>query len=441
MVRRVARRRHGRSPRRTAGIIAIATTLSLVGSGCLAAPHRLWLPGSPIPGTHTAPPKPPASGTPVGVVAKTVSCSVPAAGADFTLVNPQAVGLDPAAVTRAINEVGPPTAASLRIYRNNCLIGRTVSDQNSAHEPQQLYSMTKSIVALVVGRAVTLGKVGVTDPIGRYLPNLDAAHGAITIKDLLTQTSGLRFGWANDLAGSVEDSVGQAMSMPFVHARGTHFEYAQTTVTTLLAAVERAVGEDIQQFAQRELFAPIGIARNEWTWAHDGAGNTQGYAWLDMTPVALARLGTMVIERGRWDGRQIIAEQFIADMSRSSGPNPGYGYLTMVNSGAWYFDSFGLARKNHRRNLAAPPDMIGFSGLFDQWVFMVPSLDLVIVRTGFFGTTAWPHRLFRTLLPGVDGLDYRDPGPAPDEPEFTIDLQSLVDVGELIRRNDAIRPR
>src|SRR4051794_36405272 len=161
------------------------------------------------------------------------SCALPSPGHDFTATSPASVGVDPAAVDAAIARLAPQFTVSLRIYRHNCLIGQTANDATAADAQASLFSMTKSVVGLGVGRAVTLGKLSVDDPIGRYLPGLDAAHAAITVRDLLTETSGLKFAWVNDLAGSAEDSVGEAMSMPIIHPPGTYFEYAQTTVTTL----------------------------------------------------------------------------------------------------------------------------------------------------------------------------------------------------------------
>jgi CubicO group peptidase (beta-lactamase class C family) len=301
--------------------------------------------------------------------------------------------------------------------------------------------MTKSVVALGVGRAIALGRLGLDDPIGRYLPEADAAHGAITVRELLTQTSGLRFAWVNDLLGSTEDSVGEAMSMPIVHPPGTFFEYAQTTVTTLALVVERAVGEDFQTFMATELFEPIGIPTGSWTWAHDGVGHTQGYAWLEMRPIDMARLGTLALDRGRWDGRQLIDAAYIGEMGAATPTNGGYGFLAQTNAGPWHIGTFGGVRKERRVIPSAPVDTLIFSGFLEQATYVVPSLDLVIVRFGLPPDAQWKDRLFRQLLAGFPDAPPQSTGPLPPADPIELDWNQILDIGDLIRRNDAMAGR
>ena len=365
-------------------------------------------------------------------------CEDPAPGADFEPVAPQEVGIDPAAVRATIDQLATPVTTSFRIYRYGCLVGQTRRDLTSATEPAQLFSMTKSVVGLAVGRAVTLGLVGLDDPIGRYLTGLDPAHGAITVRQLLTQTSGLRFAWANDLAGSTEDSVAQAMSLSFAHQPGTFFEYAQTTVTTLTAVVASAAGRDFQSFVSAELLEPLGIRPGTWTWAHDGAGNTQGYAWLQMRPVDVARLGTLVLRRGTWRGHRLLDESYVDELDDGTAANPGYGFLVQTNAGRWNIGTFGGQRKEHRVVPSAPADTVLFSGFLEQGTFVVPSLGLVIVRLGFPPEGGWRDHIFRNLLPGIpEAAPFEGPLASPDG--IDIDWNALIDVGELIRRNDARR--
>src|SRR5699024_7390993 len=112
-------------------------------------------------------------------------------------------------------------------------------------------------------------------------------------------------------------------SLPFDHPPGSYFEYAQTPVTLLAAVVEAAAGQDLQDFAAAQLFEPIGITRDRWWWSRDAAGHTVGYASLSMRPVDLARLGTLLLDGGRWGPRQLIDPGYVDAMSASSPANPG----------------------------------------------------------------------------------------------------------------------
>ena len=203
------------------------------------------------------------------------------------------------------------------------------------------------------------------------------------------------------------------MALPFAHEPGTFYEYAQTTVTVLGAVVEAAVGQDLQAFAQAELFGPLGIPRDRWSWQRDVAGHTIGFAALAMAPVDLARIGTLLAHDGQWGDRRLIDPGYVAAMGASSATNPGYGYLLWTNRGDSFITPSSLARRTKDRPWlpAAPRDLFALSGMFDQFVWVIPSLDMVVVRTGFFGPSNWGHEFFRILMRGVRDADIPDPGP------------------------------
>lgn len=376
-----------------------------------------------------------------GIAAGEARCELPDAGADFERVSPAEVGVDAGATRRTVQIQSTPLTGSFRIYRHGCLIGRTAADDESAQEPAQLFSMTKSVSSLVVGRAITLGHLSLDDQIGTYVPEADAEHARLTVRELLTHTSGLRFGWLNDLAGSTEDSVGQALALPFAHEPRTDFEYAQTTVTLLLYVVQQAVGEDVQAFASRELFEPIGIRPGSWTWWRDGAGHTHGYSWLLMSPVDVARLATLVLDDGVWRGRRLLDTAYVAELGASTPTNPGYGLLTQTNQGDWHIGTFGDVRKERPVVPKAPRDTVLFSGFLEQAAFIVPSLDVVIVRVGLPPGGNWRNDIFTELLPGIPGARPAVEGPTPPSDPIEWSWSQIADLGELMERMREIDAR
>ncbi len=225
--------------------------------------------------------------------------------------------------------------------------------------------------------------------------------------------------------------------------RGTQFVYAQTAVTALVAVVEAAVGEDFQSFAGRELFRPIGIPDTEWTWQRDSAGRTQGFAFLEMSPRSFARIGSLMLEQGRWGGRQLIAESYFAEGRAGTAANPGYGFLWMTNRGERHIDTGPALQRRERRWIRSlPEDAFGLTGMFDQHVVVVPSLDIVVVRMGLpadlfadplgdidLHRPGWDHRFYRMLMAAVTDVDVpdagdwtKDPDPPPIEPKYLIDF-------------------
>src|SRR5688500_20275886 len=119
--------------------------------------------------------------------------------------------------------------------------------------------MTKSVPARLRGRAVTPNRYGPKRPLRHLYPEADEAHGRVRPTHLLSMTTGTHRNWVRDLSPQ-EDRVKDALSLPFDHKPGKHWEYQQSNVTWLLNSVERAVGTtDIQGLAQYNLITPLGL--------------------------------------------------------------------------------------------------------------------------------------------------------------------------------------
>ena len=376
-----------------------------------------------------------------GTVTWRVPCPDPAE--EFGVADPDEVDLDPAAVADAIDYAGARLSQSIRVYRHGCLIARGGRDTEMAGVPQPSWSMTKGVVSIVAGAAVQQGRLGVDDPIGTHLDGLDARHAAITVRQLLNQTSGLEFAWLNDLnLASTADSAMVTLERPFEFEPGTTFRYAQTTVTAMVAVVEAAVGEDFQAFARREVFRPIGIPDTDWSWERDGSGRTQGFAFLSMTPRSYGRLGALLLGNGAWNGRQLLSADYVAQGSQGTAANECYGFLWWTNDGDSCRAGAPGSNTNARRMIpSAPADLISLSGLFEQNVFVIPSLDMVVVRMGLpvdliddprgqvqAQNPDWDFRFFRYLLTGLRDRPYEDPGEwVPDPPDPPLDWSEVFD--------------
>jgi CubicO group peptidase (beta-lactamase class C family) len=296
------------------------------------------------------------------------------------------------------------------------------------------WSMTKAVTAMVVGRAVTLHKFDIDKPIGPLFPEADKAHGALTARQLLTMSSGLHLTWIRDFNGTelMPNRVRDAMSLKFDHKPGRWWEYEQSPVVVALIAVQRAVHQDIQDWAQANLFGPIGITRDQWTWDRDRAGNTQGWAHLKMVSPAWARLGYLMLHNGNWNGRQLIARSYVKQASSSSPANHAYGFFFWLNGK----DSFVMPATNGHDSgrgwivPKAPKDMFLLAGQDEQRIYIIPSLDMVVVRLGQKGShdpdfriNFWTSRggeldngLMRLVQLAVTDKHTKDPGAYQDAP-------------------------
>ncbi|MDT4938761.1 MAG: hypothetical protein QOG80_2432 [Pseudonocardiales bacterium] len=370
-----------------------------------------------------------------GPVAATtaLSCALPASGTTFGTATPQAESIDPAAVRMALAYADTHLRLSVQIFRNNCLIGGSPLNAVTSNIPWEIFSSTKSVVSMLTGIAFDRHKLALDDPIGRYLPTGhgwgDAAHRAITIRDLLTETSGTRESiLAEFVSVGVDPDIAQeALAQPIQHTPGSYFEYNQRDPDLLAYVVQRAVGQDLQTFAQSYLFGPIGIPAHSYRWLRDRSGNTYGYANLFIPPTQFAKLGLLLQNGGLWRGQRIVSTSYL-DQARVNQPtNPCYGFLLWHNGGTSCTGANIPAAQTVSGPLigSAPPDLFAMVGALQQNNFMIPSLHMTVTWTGVLGDTALNlsgllsagpssnlfYNFFRILMSGVRDVHVPDPGP------------------------------
>ncbi|BAW03591.1 beta-lactamase family protein [Nocardia seriolae] len=362
-----------------------------------------------------------------GVAGATPSarCATPA-GREFQRAAPEATDVDSDRLADALDFAASRNRLNVQVFRHNCLIGAGPVNAETGGVPWNVWSVTKSVVSLLAGIAWDRGKLDIGAPLDSYLPPGigDAEHRAITVRNLLQETSGLRVGAVTEGITAIVPidpfSAVQALGVPFDDPPGTAFQYSQRNVDLLSYVIELAVGEPLQQFAQQELFGPIGIQRGDYYWARDRSGHTYGYAHLFIPPADLARLGMLVAEQGKWNGRTVVSAEYLKQATTESDTNPCYGYLFWTGPGCAENPEF------------LPSDMYSMSGLGLQHVFVVPSLDLLVVWTGFFGVHSTqgpggilqyfgepPHEFFRRLLAALRDNPIPDPGPYVEAPLST----------------------
>jgi len=353
-------------------------------------------------------------------------CGFP--GASWKAQSADRLGLDPDKLQEALDFATVHSSETVLVLRHGCLAGSSRLDPVTSELALDGWSMTKSVTALLVGRAVTLGKLNIDRPIGYLFPEADRAHGRLTPRQLMHMSSGLHLHWTRDFNGTplMPDRVRDALSLPFDYKPGTRWVYHQSPVSLLGEAVTRAVGKDLQAFAQKELFGPIGIATGSWTWDRDRAGHTEAWAHLQMRSMDWARLGTLVLHRGNWNGRLLISKAYMRQMLTSSPSNHAYGFLTWLNGK----DSFVMPSTNGYDAgkgwviPKGPKDMVLFAGQDEQRTYIIPSLDMVVVRLGQKGSreadfrvSFWTARsgeldneLLRRIQLAVTDKKIKDPG-------------------------------
>jgi CubicO group peptidase (beta-lactamase class C family) len=282
---------------------------------------------------------------------------------------------------------------SLLVVRNGYLVSEIYVYPYSAGQVHFIASVTKSVIGALVGIAIQKGDIkDIQQPLFSLLPeqgvaNLDDQKKAIKLEDLLTQTSGLDC-HENPAPGEAFMEASQnwvqfMLDQPVVARPGTNFNYCSGAVHLLSAVIQKATGMSAREFANQNLFAPLGIGSiSEARWPSDPQGVTTGGYGLALTPGEMAKLGYLFLNQGQWDGETIVPAEWVA-ASTSSHANQGdkkeYGYLWWIDpQGKWY---------------AA----LGRAG---QHIFVYPAENLVVVFTSDL-----PFTNDADLIPLQDLLD------------------------------------
>ena len=237
---------------------------------------------------------------------------------------------------------------------------------------QDVQSVTKSVLSLLFGIALGEGRIRRVDGlVAERLPEMprltaDAHAQRLRFAHLLTMTAG----WPGDETArrDRDDDLRYIVRRPFVSAPGVRFAYDNGAANLLALALARAVGQRLSDYARPRLFAPLGITR--FAWARGGNGHDFGALGLRLTARDMLRVGELVRQQGRWQGRALVPADYLnaATQRQNAGGPPtgtGYGYLWWVGT---------PSRKGAGATLMA-------SGYGGQWIWIDPALDMVAVAT------------------------------------------------------------
>ena len=257
---------------------------------------------------------------------------------------------------------------------------------------QTSMSMAKSVLSALVGIAIGEGRIGsVEDPITRYVPELaerDRRFGRITLRHLLTMTSGLRYEesggpWGDDTATYYAPDL-RALALrrtEVVEEPGRRFHYNNFNPLLVGLALERATAMPVTTYLERKLWRPLGMeADGSWSLDSGHSGFEKMESGLNGRPVDLAKFGLLFAQDGRWRGRQLVPRGWVEDRTLVStrfarAPAPSYQYFWWV--------------QDDRR----PPARFA-RGKYAQHLYVVPESDLVLVRFGRdVGYPHWPELL------------------------------------------------
>ncbi len=255
------------------------------------------------------------------------------------------------------------------IVKDGVIVNEYYKDGYDAESTFPIHSCSKSITSAILGIALDEGLIADPDePITAYFPELSRSDSAwkkeITIRHLLTHTSGLRSTedrWYEWRAAS--DWLEDVLDGPIYYKPGTVFDYSTGNTHLLSAIVQKAAGETLYEYGKARLFDRIGMESIRC--GTDAQGISDGGNGFTLTARDMARFGLLYLNRGKWEGEQIISEEWINESTTTQFDNSNradYGYQ-------WWVRSFG----GHPAYFA--------QGHGCQFIFVVPDLDLVVTFT------------------------------------------------------------
>lgn len=220
-----------------------------------------------------------------------------------------------------------------RTAADACLVvrrGRIVGEWYRTGVPDTLAAMssTKSVTGLLTMMLLADGKLRSLDaPVCHFVATwCDAPRRRVTVRHLLTMTAGIPTMPQAPAVGSADDPNAFVSGLRPIARPGTRWMYSNEGVQLLSPILERAAGEPIQRYAARRLFGPLGM--RDTRFHVDAQGHAATYANLITTPRDFARLGVLVLQRGRWQGQQIVPAALIDSLVLpSQRMNPDYGML------------------------------------------------------------------------------------------------------------------
>ena len=252
------------------------------------------------------------------------------------------------------------------------------------------FSVAKSFVSALVGISIDEGLVdSVDDPITKYIPELqnkDSRYSAITIKNLLSMASGLRYleeetPFSDDTKTYYDPNLrAVALSAVIEGEPGERFHYNNYNYLLLGIILERATGMPVAKYMEEKLWKPLGMeAPASWSLDSETNGFEKMESGINARAIDFAKFGRLYLNNGsNWNGEQTISEKWIStstSANSTSDPSMEYQY------GWWIYPPQDDVDNNRR---------FSARGNLGQFIYVAPEERLVIVRHGYdFGNVNW----------------------------------------------------
>ncbi|MCX7921194.1 MAG: beta-lactamase family protein [Clostridia bacterium] len=319
--------------------------------------------------------------------------------------DPIVQGVNPEYLKRADLHLSNTNACSFIVIRDGKIVFEKYYNGVDKTDITNTYSITKNIVAALIGMAIENQYIKSTEQkVSEFFPeyfgegeDIDARKNELTIKHLLTMTSGFQENWSE--WGEKQNRISYAINQPIKYPPGEKFQYANTAYHLLSGVLAKSAKKTTLAIAEESLFQPLGIKNKRWE-ADQQQYNT-GYANLYLSPRDIARFGLLYLNNGMWEGKQIVPKSWVKESLQahtyidSEIPDTakiGYGYNWFMQKikgcTVYYVSSYG-----------------------GQNLCIIPDMEAVVVITGIPGKPAdqatfdFKNILEDYIIPAVKGSE------------------------------------
>lgn len=310
----------------------------------------------------------------------------------WSTASPDELGLRARAIDRAATRARRAKSSCFAVVRGDQVAGEWNWESNRGTS-REVFSVTKSVAATLVGIAERDGLLSVDDRVAAYVPQWRGTRSAdVTIREILSNESGRFWSEESDYVRLVQakNRTRYAVGLDQQYAPGSSWAYNNAAIQVLDAVLSEATGRPTDEFAEERLFEPLGMTHSRLT--RDAGGSTAVFFGMRTTCLDLARFGRLYLEEGVVDGERLLSPRFVRDaVTRpSTEHNAAYGYLWWLNRRGPLrgslddLDASGQPLAGGTGQLApgAPERLYAALGLGGQVLLVDPGTDTLVVRLG-----------------------------------------------------------
>lgn len=307
---------------------------------------------------------------------------------------PSSEGIDSRLIMNVINdaEMNSCEIHGLMILKHGKLLFEAYNEPYRREISHIMHSFTKCLTNTAVGLAYTMGVLELKDPVLKYFPEYakDANEylQKVTLHNLITMRSGQeRSIGGNEWRPLKTSWLKEYFQVPFVFEPGSKYMYSSGNSYILSAIVQKVTGVSCRELIEQKLRKKIGLS--DFTWSESPEGICSGGNGVSLTVEDMARIGQLYLQKGKWDGDQLLSEQWI---------DYAFGYLDAVERTP--------EEPEYNFHWEHTGDIWSAKGMFGQTCAVIPNLDMVIALTAADQNDSFVQSIQKKLIDPLNSENY-----------------------------------